>query len=50
MQNTIKVEEFVWEIKTALEDIFVANIRICEGKIEMRFLNSQHFIVSIDEV
>ena len=48
MQNTIKVEEFVWEIKTALEDIFVANIHICEGKIEIGFLNGQKFIVSVE--
>jgi hypothetical protein len=48
MQNRIKVVDLIAEIKTSLEDMFIANIRISEGKIEIGFLNGQKFIVSVE--
>lgn len=50
MENKIKREELLEELKIAIEDIFVAGITKTEGQIRLQFLNGQQFLLTIEEV
>jgi hypothetical protein len=49
MENKIKREELLEELKIAIEDIFVAGITKTEGQIRLQFLNGQQFLLTIEE-
>lgn len=49
MENKIKQEELLEELKIAIEDIFVAGITKTEGQIRLQFLNGQQFLLTIEE-
>ena len=45
----IERKELMQEISVLLQDEFVASIKESDGKIELCFLNGQHFILSVSE-
>ena len=49
MQNCIQLDEFIMELKTAIKDVFVANVMEKEGKIQVSFLNGQKFSITVKE-
>ncbi len=50
MQETITKENLLMEIKAALGDTFVAEIKETEGALILRFLNGQSFRLGLEEI
>ena len=49
MQNKISLEEFMIELRTAIEDVFIAKITQTDNKIMVQFLSGQEFVLSVEE-
>ena len=50
MQEVMKKEELLEEVKVVLQDEFVAEIKEENGTLVMRFVNGQSFRLTLDEV
>ena len=50
MQNTIEQSELIMEVKTAIEDVFIAKIAEEQNGIVLNFLNGQKYLITVQEI